>query len=396
MMNIDSAHIIRSFIGGRPFSVVMERFPYYRKHNARSFCKCKLCTRYQWTRWNLKELVAFSDGNQLHIGTFADKRGLKRGKGVKGVGSFLGEGKHKSGRRHMRQIGWLLGFGGLLALLVALATPEVSAQKKKDAKSNERDKYPAATDVDYKAIQKQKNLIGKLVSLDSNNVTLRVEYPHYEANPKYKPPKVTNPKAANYNAAANQQYQMWKTYNDLTRQQAKAAQAKNSKEYQRAMQRISQDMARLQQQITQLMFQGAAPFDPNNPPFIVVTNTKDFDLEVEEKVVCRRLFLPVEYDDTGNIKKFTDKEKAELRGDDKTKPGYAAKLEDFQAGQELKIYLTAPKKVEKDKDADKDKETDKDAKVPEEVLRPTANMVVMTKDAPSTTSPGDDNKKKKK
>src|SRR5262249_3763713 len=233
------------------------------------------------------------------------------------------------------------------------------------------------------------------------NVTLRVEYPHYEANPKYKPPRVTNPKAANYNAAANQQYQMWKTYNDITRQQQQAALAKTAKDYQRAMQRLSQDMARLQQQVMQQLYLAGAnspPFDPNNPPFIVVTNTKDFDLEVEDKVVYRKLSLPVEYDDTGNIKKYTEKEKAELRGDDKTKPGYAAKLEEFKAGQEVKLYLTPPKKKEKDKDADKDadKEKDKDAKVVEEVLRPTVNMVVMTKDAPNTTSPGADEKKKRK
>jgi hypothetical protein len=230
-----------------------------------------------------------------------------------------------------------------------------------------------------------------LVSIDNINVTLRVEYPHYEANPKYKPPRV--------NAAANQQYQMWKTYNDLTRQQQQAALAKNPRDYQRAMQRISQDMARLQQQVAQQMYQaGTATFDPNNQPFIVVTNTKDFDLEVQDKVVYRKLILPVEYDDTGNIKKYTEKEKAELRGDDKTKPGYTAKLEEFQAGQEVKLYLTPPKKKEKDKDADKDvdKEKDKDAKVVEEVLRPTVNMVVMTKDTPNTTSPGADDKKKKK
>jgi hypothetical protein len=82
-----------------------------------------------------------------------------------------------------------------------------------------------------------------------------------------------------------------------------------------------------------------------------------------------------------------------LRGDDKTKPGYTAKLEEFKAGQEVKPYLTPPKKKEKHKDADKEK--DKDAKVVEEVLRPTVNMVVMTKDTPNTTSPGADEKKKR-
>ena len=163
----------------------------------------------------------------------------------------------------MRQMGRVLGFGGLLAILVAFAPSDVVAQKKKDGKDKDKDKYPAATDADYKAIQKQKTLAGKVVSIDNINVTLRVEYPHYEANPKYKPPRVTNPKAANYNAAANQQYQMWKTYNDITRQQQRAALAKNPRDYQHAMQRISQDMARLQQQVMQQLYLAGA----NPPPF---------------------------------------------------------------------------------------------------------------------------------
>ena len=61
-------------------------------------------------------------------------------------------------------------------------------------------------------------------------------------------PKVTNPKAAGYNAAANQQYQMWKTYNDLQVQMQKAAAARTPKEAMQAQQRINQDMSRLQQQ----------------------------------------------------------------------------------------------------------------------------------------------------
>ncbi|MBI1832980.1 MAG: hypothetical protein HYR84_16190 [Planctomycetes bacterium] len=297
----------------------------------------------------------------------------------------------------MKHLGRVFGFVTVLALLIAFAPADVLAnKKKKDAKA--KDTAPAASDADYKAIQKQKELVGKLVNIDAKMVTLRVEYSHYEPNPKYKAPTVTNPKAAGYNAAANQQYQMIRTYNDIMRQQQQAMLAKNPQEYQRAMQRIAQDMGRLQQEIwrlNQTMMKGAASgvkIDPNNQPFITVTNTKDFDLEVEEKVVYRKLILPFEYDDTGNPKTYTDKEKAELRGDDKTKPGYKAKLEEFAPGQEVKLYLTAPKKVEKDKDADKDNP------MPPEVLRPTVNMVVMTKDNPNAAAitGAKDNPKKKK
>jgi hypothetical protein len=116
-----------------------------------------------------------------------------------------------------------------------------------------------------------------------------------------------------------------------------------------------------------------------------------------EKVVYRKLFLPFEYDDMGQVKTYTKEEKEELRGDDKTKPGYTAKFEEFRAGQEVKLYLTPPKKKEKDKDADADKEKDKDApKEKEEVLRPTINMIVATKDNAAPAITGDDGKDKKK
>ena len=227
-------------------------------------------------------------------------------------------------------------------------------------------------------------------------ITVRGEFGHYEPNPKYKPPKGTNPNTA------NQQAQLVRTYNDIMIQQTKAALAKNPQEYQRAMLRIAQDMARLQQQIYQMQQQmmkaaaaGQQP-DPNNQPFVLKTNTKDYDLEIQEKVVYRKLILPFEYDDTGNPKTYSEKEKKELRGDDKTKPGYTAKLEEFAAGQEVKHYLTPPKKAEKDAEKPKDKDGEKDTKVMEEVLRPTVNMIVMTKDNPNgTMSPGDDKRKKK-
>ncbi|MBM3997908.1 MAG: hypothetical protein FJ303_27775 [Planctomycetes bacterium] len=294
----------------------------------------------------------------------------------------------------MKHLGRLLGFVTILGMLVAFGPPDVLAnKKKKDAKEKAKDAGPAASDADYKAIQRQKEFVGKLVNMDARLVTVRVEYSRYEPNPKYKPPTVTNPKSPGYNAGANQQYQMIRTYQDIMRQQQAAARAKSPLEYQRAMQRIAQDMARLQQEImrmNQAMTKAGpgAKVDPNNQPFITVVNTKDFDLEVEEKVVYRKLILPFEYDDTGNVKTYTDKEKAALRGDDKTKPGYMAKLEEFSPGQEVKLYLNPPKKS--------DKEPDKDA--PPEVVRPTVYMVVMTKDNPNSSviTGAKDNPKKKK
>lgn len=288
----------------------------------------------------------------------------------------------------MRLIGQIVGFSGMLALFIIAAPGDVLANKKKE-KAKQKDTAPTASDADYKALQKQKEVVGKLVSMDAKIVSFRVEYSHYEANPKYKPPtaKAGQP---GYNPAGNQQTQLWRTMNDINLQKQRIAMARNPREAQQAMQRLQQDMMRLQQEIMRMQQQMAKStgakqpkMDPNNQPFITVTNTKDFDLEVEEKVVYRKLILPFEYDDTGNIKTYTEKEKAALRGDDKTKPGYTAKIEEFAPGQEIKLYLTAPKKGP-------------DA-TPDEVLRPTVNMIVMTKDNPNgTTIQGAPAKKGKK
>lgn len=300
----------------------------------------------------------------------------------------------------MWHLGRLVGFGGLLAALAIFGSTDALAQKKKDKNKDTTD-YPAAQDADYKAIQKQKELSGKLVAINTGTVSIRVDYPHQEPNPKYKPPKVTNAKSP-----AGQLNQIWNTYNDLQIQYQKAS-VGNPKQVAQAQQRIANDMVKLQNQYMQLYAQlakaGALPAntDPNNQPFITITNTKDFDLEIQENCVFRRLELPFEYDDTGNVKTYTKEEKEALKGDDKKKPGYTAKFDDLTVGQQVKLYLTPPKKKEKDKDAEaekaKDKDKDKDAaKEPEEVLRPTVNMILITKEAPMTSSAADDKGKKKK
>ncbi len=91
----------------------------------------------------------------------------------------------------MWHISRVVGFGGLLAALAIFGSTDALAQKKKDKNKDTTD-YPAATDADYKSIQKTKELVGKLVAVNTGTVTLRVDYPHQEPNPKYKPPKNAN------------------------------------------------------------------------------------------------------------------------------------------------------------------------------------------------------------
>lgn len=293
----------------------------------------------------------------------------------------------------MGHLGRVVSFGALLALAMAWDASDAVAQKKKAEPKKNQNTTDLATPADYKLIQKNKELVGSIVSVNGSTVTLKVDFPHLENNPKYKAPKVTNPNAKGYDAQANQQYQMWRTYQDMMLQQQRAMNAKTPQERQRALQRYYQDMARFQQQqqqqykkmMTQVNKTNKTATGGANDPFIVVHAYKEFEFEIESKAVVKKLFLPVEFDDTGNLKKYTDKEKADLRGDDKsTPPRYMAKIDEATPGTEAKLYLTPPKKVEKPKEEDGIGN----------IERATINLIVLTKE--STMSPGEAPKKKKK
>jgi hypothetical protein len=117
---------------------------------------------------------------------------------------------------------------------------------------------------------------------------------------------------------------------------------------------------------------------------------KDIDLRAAEDMKVRTLQPPVEYDDKGNLKKYTPKELKELRGKGNL-PGYTADFDSLREGQIVKVYLAKPKakpkkKVEKkDKKGKKDKKDKKDMDDEDEDLdqpKPEALMVVVIKEPP--------------
>jgi hypothetical protein len=291
----------------------------------------------------------------------------------------------------------ILAFGCVIAVMATLSAPtEVVAQKKKGVVDNGY----AATPEDYKQIVNRKELTGSIVAASGLVVTVRIDTPRMEPNPKYKAPSITNPKAAGYNASANQQYRLYRDAQQLQRDLQQAQRADTPQERARAMQRYYQDMANFQrqtaQQQAQLMQRMArepnyAKNNSNNTadPFIVVHSYKEFDLETTEKVVIRKMFLPAEYDDMGNLKNYTEKDKAALRGDDKSKPGYAGKMEEISNGMEAKLTLVPPAKKKAEAKADEEGVGNVD--------RPRVSMIVLTKDNPAATGiQGADPKKKKK
>lgn len=332
----------------------------------------------------------------------------------------------------MWQLSRLVGFTAVLMGLLAFTSSEVRGQKNKNP--GPKDSGNSATPADYAMIKNAKELVGTIVSIEgaSKTLTIRVPTSYYAPNEKYKPPQLpkqtvatggANNPAALYAKFQHDQYQL---YLDIQRQEQLIAHARTPQERQRAVGKLQQDMAKYQQQQQQFMARMSAAsakavvpaqnvnrnMDPNNQPFKMVTTTKDYSLEIQEEAGVRKLFLSLEYDDTGNVKQYSDKEKDELRGKDKTKPGYVAKFEDVAPGQEVKLFLTPPpqakakakeKAKEKAKDADtkddakadakaepkdKDAKAAKDAKADEDPpvmpmadpTRPTVNLIVMTRD----------------
>jgi hypothetical protein len=119
-------------------------------------------------------------------------------------------------------------------------------------------------------------------------------------------------------------------------------------------------------------------------PFKVKQGRKDFDLRAIEDVKVRVMQPPVEYDDQGNVKKYTAKELKELKGKDRTLPGYTANWDQVADSQTVTVYLK-PRTKKPAKDKDKDKDTNE----VEDDYRPLVKVVVILAEA-------DDNKPKKK
>jgi len=120
----------------------------------------------------------------------------------------------------------------------------------------------------------------------------------------------------------------------IAQQMAHVAQAPNPQEY-------AQRMATFQQQLAQKVATG-------------LTTMKPIDVRAVDKVKVRTLFPPVQYDDTGNLKKWTVKELTTLKGTSKL-PGYPAEIEVLKPGQVVYLYLAKPPAPPKGSTAEKKK-----------------------------------------
>ena len=234
-------------------------------------------------------------------------------------------------RACLRGLGVLVVALAVLPLLAAqeavkkkTAKDEIEAQKAdkadkadaKDAADTKTKTKKKGEDTEKKTEKKEKlvygaSFPGKLKEMDANsqkNFTVEVQIP------------VPNPDGQRnlFNAQQNWQRRQF----DISRNRNRAQAA---------------------QQMQQLQFDIAREM-PKLQAGLVKMEPKDVKLQAAENMRVRTVNLPLDYDEKGNVKKYTKKELEELRGPEKNLPGYKAEFEALRAGQYVQVFLAKNEK----------------------------------------------------
>ncbi len=183
--------------------------------------------------------------------------------------------------------------------------------------------------------------------------------------------------------AGGQQNAALRAQMQLQQAQAQMNNARTPQQRQQAMNRVRQATIQLQRALAQANRPGGGGV----PAGYKVEKTKvAVEFQLAEKAKIRTMVLPETFDDKGNLKTFSPKELAEMKGKDKTAPGYEFSLEQLQVGQTVKVTL-----VRVPKEADplaKEKDTDDDDKSKQ------VKLVVVLKAADPNLTKGAPKKKK--
>lgn len=107
---------------------------------------------------------------------------------------------------------------------------------------------------------------------------------------------------------------------------------------------------------------------------------KDVEIQATDDVVVRRSYPKEDFDEKGKPKRYTKKEKLELKGPDKKLPGYMAEFGDISTEQVIQLTLVRKKGVHAPKAPKRVKGKDKDAVAEADLMAdngPMASLIVI-------------------
>jgi hypothetical protein len=187
-----------------------------------------------------------------------------------------------------------------------------------DNKKQGQGKTVPTTEEDYKSLSNAQ-IIGKIVNAQASDKTLTLEIEYSLLQPKGK-------KSAS--KASPAVAQLYRAQQQMLQQQMAGRNTAVS----------ARHLLQLQQHSVRVGHLGAGSGGAG-PHFTIKTERKQFDLQAEDNVRIRIAKLPLQVDDNGKPKPYTDTELKERKGADPTLPGYASTFEELKAGQVVKIKL---------------------------------------------------------
>lgn len=215
-----------------------------------------------------------------------------------------------------------------IALAVALTIALLAGA---DEKKQSGSKTKPTSEQDYKQLGQIHEIVGKIVraSPSDKSLTLQIEYPVLQ------PWSKAALESADLGALA-----LYRDQQRLFREEQKSLTARNPAQAAKQVQQLHWHALRV----------GASGNNGNGSAFKVVTQRKEFDLQATDDVNVRLAKLPLEFDDKGYPKKYTDKELKERKGPDPNLPGYASSFEELKPGHIVKVTFGRAKTDSKDAD----------------------------------------------
>jgi hypothetical protein len=229
------------------------------------------------------------------------------------------------------------GIGFFLCLVGLIATADAAPPKGKPAQTTPK------VDAD---ILPPGHFIGTIASAPNSDrmFTLKITYPEVRLKPGARMPNLSHAHSQYMN---NQYRQMM----NLQRQEARIEHHRvhnlmqMQQMYMQMQMAQQRTVARLQQQQQQqelrLVQQEIRAIQSM---YQVVPVTRDVDFQADANVKVRTKILPEQFDEKGNIKRYTAEELSALKGKDKNLIGYESSVEALQPGQIVLVSLHSHKK----------------------------------------------------